>query len=349
MNAMTWLRKDVLFFRGNRAAAAADYTRSKELFKRALVLAPADAGVYLRLAAVEQELGGESAASELLEKAAELEPRNPAIPVLRAVAYTLQERFAEALPLLASALERDSTQPLARACQGLALLRSGESEAGRKLLGEEIGNTSERFQVAVLSYTEQMILEKAGAAKLVESMLILGAEERAKEASGPAGWVNRLWTRRKTDLSERQKGERLLEERRYAEAIDPLTAALARSPDDEVGLLLGYAYLLDGKLKKAVSHVKQLEEKNGPSSSFARLGALAQLLSGRVEEAAKTLSDICRESTDFLDHHFSAVASLSRNEPQKARAALWRALRFAPEGWAAQRVAAFAELAVKKG
>lgn len=342
---MNWLRSEILFLRGNRALSAADFTRAKELFRKALEFAPAGAGPYLRLAAAEQELGGEARVTELLEKAAALEPRNPVIPVLRGVVYTMQERFSEALPLLSAALERDPAQPLARACRGLALLRSGEREAGLALLREEIGNTNDRFQVEVLSFTESAVLQKAGAAKLVESILIPHDGAKEKEASRLARWVERLWPRRGKEPSQRERGERLLQERHYGDAITALAQALERSPeDDEASLLLAYAYLLDGKHKKALAQVKQLEEKGQASPAFARVRGLAELLSGRDEEAAETLNRVCQESTDFLDHHFCAVAHLPRNRDKKARTAFLLALRFAPEGWAAQRIAAFAEL-----
>jgi tetratricopeptide (TPR) repeat protein len=346
---MKRLQEEILLLRGNLALNRGDPAGARGLFTRAMAVAPSHAAAYLRAAVAEEELGEEARAAALLERAAELEERNPAIPVLRGVLYTMQGRFAEALSLLSAALERDPAEPLARAGKGLALLRSGEVEAGLALLREEMGNTSDGFQAAVLCYTEQLILDKAGAARMVESLLNPAPSEDApREETGRGSWVSRwarrLWPKRQRAASERESGLRLLERRRYPEAEALLLKAAESSGDEEARTLLFYAYLLGGKPKKALSQLKELEKKGPSGAGLVRLRGLAELASGRRGEAVASLRRAARESTDFLDYHLSAVAALAVKDRSSARGAFRKALRFAPDGWGRQRIAAFSEL-----
>ncbi|MBZ0110904.1 MAG: tetratricopeptide repeat protein [Thermoanaerobaculia bacterium] len=120
--------------RGREAFRAARYEEARTLFDQALSFAPDSVRALTDRAAARAALGDSAGASEDLERALTLDPDSATVRFNLARLLIHEERFTEAVPLLAVVVQESPGDDVALKLLGLALRRSGRPREAARVL-----------------------------------------------------------------------------------------------------------------------------------------------------------------------------------------------------------------------
>lgn len=121
--------------------------------------------------------------------------------------------------------------------------------------------------------------------------------------------------------NHKDKGISLLEEKKYDEAVSELTAALEKSPEDEIVLLnLGQAYLELRKYDEAVEKLRKAVQK---ASSVNPVPAImlgyAYYKADKLDEAEKSIESALKiDSKHPAAYYYRGLISLKRGHVDEA-------------------------------
>lgn len=120
----------ILYNRGTLLADAGDYARAQEEFASALKADPFFVDAGYNLGVVVLAMGEHDRAAAIFEQVLEIAPDDPLTEFALGKAHFDGGRFGTALEHFERAVELDSSLEDARFARGVALLRTGEREAG---------------------------------------------------------------------------------------------------------------------------------------------------------------------------------------------------------------------------
>jgi hypothetical protein len=140
---MIWSRSHRLLARGEAHLVRWEFRRALECFDAAHQASPAEAGPLLRRGQALAELGRYDDAVRAVERAARLEPRNHALPLMVAFVHLDAGRLADADEALARTERLDPGNDLVEALKQLVAYRRGSAPA---ILG--LGERSSRLPLA---------------------------------------------------------------------------------------------------------------------------------------------------------------------------------------------------------
>ena len=111
---------------------------AKAVLAEACRLAPKQAGVLLHLAYVLNYLGERQEALDLLDRALEIEPENPAVYIILGLVEYDREDLAQAQNYWKKALEFEKDNPLAKSFLALGKIKADPKGAIKELISGEL-------------------------------------------------------------------------------------------------------------------------------------------------------------------------------------------------------------------
>jgi len=322
-------RADRDYFAACRAARSGKPGEAAKAFGRVLAAFPRHARARGRRALALAAAGRVGEAVGEARQAAELAPRNHALPLFLGQIQYDAGRFEEARKAFSAAGRLDPGNRLVQAYLGLALLALGRTREGVELIKAHLLYANESLEARLLSLAEQHLWQRRDRARPLEEQLT--PDEGGLDAR-PAGFGLRLASAvRKTvlfplaALRGRKARLSLLAEEAISlgdleGAVTALREAEKAGADQEwVALSLASAYLQLGKAEAAAEQVMRLPEEARREPGVAVLVGEALFASGRYAEAREPLATAARRFTrEFAPAYYRGLCDIALGQPQAA-------------------------------
>jgi tetratricopeptide (TPR) repeat protein len=268
-----------VFDRAVQALVAGDYATAEQGFKQVLSQQPGNVGALGDLGILYARTNRPDLAIDYYRRALKLSPNDKAILLNLALVHLKQEAHRKALPLLERVVVLDPKHLQARQLLALCRIYAGQpAQAIQDLERLRVGAPPDEHLLFLLGFAYLKNHQQDAAKPVFEQMFTLAGPARTQFLLGKASYESALFDKAEESFQEVRRldpdfpglhvalGKLYVSQRKSAEAIQELEAALKQDAnDEEAQYYLGSLLVQEKRYEDAIAHL-ELARKQAPDS-----------------------------------------------------------------------------------